>query len=95
MEIQLKETDHIKSAYNSDKQAFTQAFNGMKGTTNTIWDEYEQSQARLQMVEQERDTLKSDLQFYKERLTLIEQDFENNKMVIQRINSEKDDEVHA
>lgn len=45
--------------------------------------EYEKSQARLHLVEQERDQLKSDLQFYKERVALIEQDFENNKMVIQ------------
>ena len=47
------------------------------------------------MVEEERDALKSDLQFYKERLALIEQDFENNKMIIQRINTEKDDEIAA
>ena len=43
MEVQLKDVDHIKSAYNSDKNAYTQALTGMKEQSDVWMVEYEKS----------------------------------------------------
>ena len=43
LETQVKETDHLKSAYNSDKQAFNQAMTGMKEKQDIRLVEYDKS----------------------------------------------------
>ena len=58
--------------------------------------ELEKSQERCKFLEDENEKLaKCDIGFYKERLMLLEQDFDNNKVLIDRLTREKDDEIAA
>ncbi len=93
LKTQLGDTEHLKSAYNSDKQAFSQHAQGLKEANDTLREEHERIKARLHLVEKERGILTNDVEFYKERLSTLERNYEANKEVIERLNSEKAEET--
>ena len=67
----------------------------MKSSNNTLSEEFERVKARLVLVEKEKAQLASDIDFYKERLQVLERNFDSNKHVIQRLNQEKDEEING
>ncbi len=93
LEARLSDIDHIKSAYNSDKRAYNEALTDYKGANDNLKHEHSEIDARLHLVEKEREQLKSDVSFYKERLTTLEQNYEASKQTMSRLNMEKQDQV--
>lgn len=75
----LSEIGHVKSAYNSDKRAYSEALSNMKSSNTTLQDEFEQVSAKLKLVEKEKSQLIQDIEFYKERIHSMEINLETNK----------------
>jgi len=58
----------VKSAYNSDKNAFSEHAKGLKEANDTLREEHGKLQARIHLIEREKETLTNDNDFYKQRL---------------------------
>jgi len=68
LKTQIDESAHVKSAYNSDKEAFSQHAQGLKEANDTLREEHSKIQAKLHLVQKENETLSNDVDFYKQRL---------------------------
>lgn len=56
LEAHLKNSEHVRSAYNADKQAYSEAMTKMKGTIHTLRDvELNKVQSRAAEMEQENE----------------------------------------
>ena len=89
----LSEIGVVKSAYNSDKRAYSEALTNLKSTNDTLQEEFELVSSKLRIVEKEKQQLVQDIDFKNERIQLMERNFDSNKHVIQRLNNEKEEEI--
>lgn len=69
----------MKSAYNSDKWAYSEALTNMKSSNNTLQEEFELVSAKLKLIEKEKSQLTQDIEFYKEWINAMERNLETNK----------------
>lgn len=89
LEIQIKDNNHVQSAYNSDRKAYGDVTKELKDTNTTLMESEKKLESRLQLAESERDNARSDVSYYKERLEALQSNFEANKNIMSRLNDEK------
>ena len=83
---------NIQSAYNSDKQAYNKAMSALKDNSQTIQEQLDQANQRISLLEKEKKQLYLDIDFYKERLSSAERNYESKQKLLQRLHDEKDSE---